>query len=45
MSSQAAILAYLNVFAICAVAAFLIVPITLLFRPSKAGGGAAPAVR
>jgi MFS transporter, DHA2 family, multidrug resistance protein len=40
LTSQATILAYIDVFEICAIAAFCIVPLTLLFRPSKSGGGA-----
>lgn len=43
LNAQAAILAYLDVFALCAVAAFCVVPVALLFRPSKAGDGAKPA--
>ena len=40
LNQQAHLLAYMDVFAICALAAFLVVPLTFLFRPSKAGGGA-----
>ncbi|GGF03249.1 MFS transporter [Aliidongia dinghuensis] len=35
---QSSVQAYLDVFVICAVLAFLIVPLTFLFAPSKAGG-------
>ena len=42
LTSQATILAYIDVFEYCAIAAFCIVPITLLFRPSVSGR-AAPA--
>ena len=37
LNKQAAIMAYSDVFAISAVAAFVIVPLTLLFRPGIAG--------
>jgi len=40
---QASIKAYADVFEICAVAAFCVVPITFLFRNTKSGGRAAPA--
>ena len=40
LTSQATILAYIDVFEYCAVAAFCIVPLTLLFRPSIASGAA-----
>jgi DHA2 family multidrug resistance protein len=44
MRSQASILAYTDVFDICAVAAFIIVPLTFLFSNYKPGAGArAPA--
>jgi MFS transporter, DHA2 family, multidrug resistance protein len=36
---QAAVLAYRDMFFYCGIAAFLVVPLTLLFSPSKAGGG------
>jgi DHA2 family multidrug resistance protein len=39
---QASIKAYGDVFEMCAIAAFCIVPITFLFRGSKAGGGGPP---
>ena len=39
LQTQASILAYTDVFALCAIAAFCIVPLTFLFGPSKAGGG------
>jgi DHA2 family multidrug resistance protein len=39
---QASIKAYADVFLYCAIAAFCVVPITFLFRASKAGGGGAP---
>ena len=38
LNRQAAVLAYMDVFELCAVIAFLAVPLTFLFRPSKAGG-------
>jgi hypothetical protein len=38
LTKQAAVLAYMDVFQLCAVIAFLAVPVTFLFRPSKAGG-------
>lgn len=38
LNAQAAFISYMDVFGICAVAAFLIVPITFLFAPSKSGG-------
>jgi hypothetical protein len=38
LNQQAAVLAYLDVFELCAAIAFLAVPLTFLFRPSKAGG-------
>jgi DHA2 family multidrug resistance protein len=41
LTQQAAILAYTDVFAIMAIAAFAVVPLTLLFRPGIAGGRAA----
>jgi MFS transporter, DHA2 family, multidrug resistance protein len=41
LNVQAHLLAYMDVFAFCSVAAFLIVPLIFLFRPSKAGGGPA----
>ncbi len=40
MIGQATILAYLDVFAYCAVISFCFVPFTLLFSPAKAAGGA-----
>jgi MFS transporter, DHA2 family, multidrug resistance protein len=43
LNTQASVLAYTDVFAICAILAFCVVPICLLFRGSKAGGGGAPA--
>jgi DHA2 family multidrug resistance protein len=42
LMQQSAIKAYADVFEYCAIAAFCIVPITFLFRSSKAGGGGAP---
>jgi MFS transporter, DHA2 family, multidrug resistance protein len=39
---QASLLAYIDVFLILAVAAFAVVPFTLLFSPTKGGGGAGP---
>ncbi len=38
LNQQAAVLAYMDVFELCAVIAFLAVPLTFLFRPTKAGG-------
>jgi DHA2 family multidrug resistance protein len=43
LSHQASVLAYTDVFAVCAIGAFCIVPLTFLFRATKAGGGGAPA--
>jgi DHA2 family multidrug resistance protein len=43
LRDQASILAYADVFMYCAIGAFLVVPVTLLFTGSKAGGGGAPA--
>jgi DHA2 family multidrug resistance protein len=43
LMQQASIKAYSDVFEICAVAAFCIVPITFLFSKTKAGANAAPA--
>jgi MFS transporter, DHA2 family, multidrug resistance protein len=37
LTKQAAILAYMDVFQFCAVVAFLAVPLTFLFRPTKLG--------
>jgi DHA2 family multidrug resistance protein len=39
LNGQAAMLAYMDVFLICSLAAFCVVPLAFLFRPSKAGGG------
>ena len=41
LNGQAAILSYMDIFAVCAVASFLVVPLTFLFKPTKGGGGAA----
>jgi len=41
LDQQAAILAYTDVFSIMAIAAFCVVPLTLLFRPGIIGGRAA----
>lgn len=38
VNKQAAVLGYMDVFQLCAVIGFLAVPLTFLFRPSKAGG-------
>jgi len=38
LNKQAAVLAYMDVFELCAVFAFLAVPLTFLFRPTKTGG-------
>ncbi len=43
LMQQAAIKAYGDVFEMCAIAAFCIVPITFLFSKTKSGGRAAPA--
>ena len=43
LHSQASLLAYTDVFALCAILAFCVVPLTFLFTNSKSGGGAAPA--
>ena len=43
LNTQAAILAYLDVFFWCAIAAFCVVPLTLLFGKGVAGGKGAPA--
>jgi DHA2 family multidrug resistance protein len=40
LRTQAMLLAYTDVFAICAILAFCVVPLTLLFSRSKSGGGA-----
>jgi len=40
LQKQAAILAYGDVFAICAIAAFCVVPLTFLFSPSRVAGRA-----
>ena len=37
---QASIKAYVNVFEICAIAAFCIIPLTFLFKNTKPTGGA-----
>jgi len=42
MRTQASVLAYTDIFHICAVAAFLIVPMTFLFSNYKPGAGARP---
>jgi len=42
LMQQAAIKAYGDVFEICAIAAFCVVPITFLFRGTKAGGEGVP---
>lgn len=41
LHQQAAVLAYTDVFAFCAIAAFCVVPIAFMFRGARAGGGAA----
>lgn len=38
LNKQAAVLAYMDVFELCAVIAFLAVPLTFLFRPTRIGG-------
>ncbi len=43
LNGQAAILSYMDVFAISAIAAFAVVPLAFLFAPTKAGGRGAPA--
>jgi len=40
LRSQASLLAYSDVFAVCAILAFCIIPVTLLFSPIRGGGGA-----
>ncbi len=42
LATQSQFLAYGDVFAMCAFLAFCVVPVTFLFRASKAGGGGAP---
>ena len=42
LTQQAAIKAYSDVFEYCAIAAFCVVPLTLLFSKTKAGGKGAP---
>jgi DHA2 family multidrug resistance protein len=39
LQGQASLLAYRDLFVYCGVAAFCVIPLTLLFSPSKAGGG------
>jgi DHA2 family multidrug resistance protein len=41
LQTQASVLAYMDVFALCAILAFCVVPLTLLFTASKSGGSAA----
>jgi DHA2 family multidrug resistance protein len=43
LTQQAAILAYTDVFAYCAIAAFCVVPLAFLFKPIKRAPGGAPA--
>jgi DHA2 family multidrug resistance protein len=43
LHTQASLLAYSDVFAMCAILAFCIIPITFLFSPSRGGGGKGPA--
>ena len=38
LQTQASVLAYMDVFAMCAILAFCVVPLTLLFKTSKSGG-------
>jgi DHA2 family multidrug resistance protein len=38
LNKQAAVLSYIDVFEVCAVVAFVAVPLTFLYRPSTAGG-------
>ena len=38
LQTQASVLAYMDVFAVCAILAFCVVPLTLLFKTSKSGG-------
>ena len=45
LNQQAAVLAYRDVFAYCAVAAFCIVPVTLLFEAAHHSAAAAPSRR
>jgi len=42
LTTQAAVLAYRDVFIWCAVLAFAVVPLTFLFKPGVFGGGGAP---
>jgi DHA2 family multidrug resistance protein len=42
LNEQASLLAYMDVFQLSAVIAFCIIPFCFLFRPTKAGGKAAP---
>ena len=41
LQTQASVLAYMDVFALCAILAFCVVPLTLLFKTSKIGGAPA----
>ncbi len=41
LQTQAAVLAYMDVFALCAILAFCVIPLTLLFTPMKGGGAPA----
>jgi MFS transporter, DHA2 family, multidrug resistance protein len=43
LQTQASVLAYMDVFALCAILAFCVVPLTLLFKTPKISG--APAAR
>jgi DHA2 family multidrug resistance protein len=40
LRSQASLLAYTDVFAVCAILAFCVVPLTFIFSPSRSGGAA-----
>jgi DHA2 family multidrug resistance protein len=40
LQTQASVLAYMDVFAVCAILAFCVVPLTFLFTPSKSGAAA-----
>jgi DHA2 family multidrug resistance protein len=39
LQTQAAVLAYRDVFIYCAIAAFCVIPFTFIFSPTKSGGG------
>jgi MFS transporter, DHA2 family, multidrug resistance protein len=41
LHTQASVLAYMDVFALCAILAFCVVPLTLLFKTTKSVGAPA----